>query len=337
MKKLLLLLCLEILSLYVYPQSKLAGAGNASKVGNTVVQKKPVNTKPTPRRTTPVKNSVVQADPDAKYESKGFMEITGVTFGNTDSDGHIIDKSGAKLYASEVKYLKPQLSYNGLASNEKEITVYVKINQEDGTLKQGTNSPDGYTYKQDITVEPGKNQTKQFLGWGRNTGGSFSPGQYEFEIWYKDKLIFQDGVRLYSGSTPLVSSDIFKINRIAFGSEDADDNINIKMGETLYEGEVKYLIGNMYYEGLYLNDQKVTLFIRIFFPSGSLSSGTGSPTGFSYKRDVTIKPGSNVLKITGWGNKNGTTYKEGKHKYEIWLDGEKIYETYFTVEKNCHL
>ena len=335
MKAIVVSILLGFISISAFPQSKLAGAGKASKVGGTTVkQKKPSSTKSpetnksVSRNTTPAKKDV-----DSKYESSAYMEITGVKFGNEDEKGHVIDKFGTKLYASEVKFLKPQLLYKGLASSEKEITVYVKILQEDGNLKKGSNSPEGYTYKQDITVRPGVNQTVKLLGWGRNSGGSFSPGQYSFEIWYKDKLIFQDGTRLYSGSTPLVSNNILKINRITFGSEDGDSKINIAMGETLYEGEVKYLIGNMYYEGLYSNEQKVTLYMRIFLPSGSLDSGTSSPMGFTYKRDVTIKPGSNIYKITGWGNKNGTSYKKGKHKYEIWLDGEKIYETTFNVVK----
>lgn len=335
MKAIVVSILLGFISISAFPQSKLAGAGKASKVGGTTVkQKKPSSTKSSEaKKSVPSKTTPAKKDVDSKYESSAYMEITGVKFGNVDDDGHVIDKYGAKLFASEVKYLKPQLSYKGLASNEKTVTVYVKILKEDGSLEKGSSSPEEFTYKQELTVKSGSNQTALLLGWGRNSGGSFSPGQYGFEIWYKDKMIFQDGIRLYSGSTPLVSNNILKINRIAFGSEDADDNINIKMGETLYEGEVKYLIGNMYYEGLYSNDQKVTLYMRIFFPSGSLSSGTDSPTGFTYKRDVTIKPGTNVYKITGWGNKNGTSYKAGKHKYEIWLDGEKIYETSFNVVK----
>lgn len=335
MKTIIVSILLGLVSLTAYSQSKLQGAGKASKIGGTTVtQKKPSSgkssdvKKPVSSKTTPIKKNG-----DSKYESSANMEITGVKFGNEDDEGHVIDKFGTKLYASEVKYLKPQLSYKGFASSEKDVTLYVKILKEDGSLEKGSNSPEGYTYKQDITVKPGANQTVLLLGWGRNSGGSFSPGLYGFEVWYKDRLVFQESVRLYSGSTPIVSSSLLKINRIAFGSEDEDDNVNIKMGDTLYEGEVKYLIGNMYYEGLYSNDQKVTLYTRIFLPSGSLSCGTESPTGFSYKREVSIKPGGNIFKITGWGNKNGTTYKEGKHKYEIWLDGEKIYETTFDVKK----
>lgn len=333
----LLSLCFGFIVSNGYSQSKLQGAGKASKVGatTTTVQKKPT----TPVNAADGKKTNVKATTPAKrvneskYESTAYMEISGVKFGNVDDDNHIIDNYGNKLYASEVKYLKPQLSYKGLSTSEKEVTLYVKILKEDGTLEKGNSSPEGYTYKYDFTVKPGSNQTATLSGWGRNSGGSYSPGQYTFEIWYKDKAIYQDNIRLYSGATPLINSSIFKINRIAFGSEDNAGNTNIKMGETLYEGDVKYLVGNLYYEGLYSNDQKVTLYTRIFFPSGGMSSGNGSPIGFSYKRDVTIKPGSNIYKIGGWGNDNGTTYKEGKHKYEIWLDGEKIYETYFTVYK----
>lgn len=333
----LLSLCFGFIVSNGYSQSKLQGAGKASKVGatTTTAQKKPTTPvksadgkKPNVKTTTPAKRVN-----ESKYESTAYMEISGVKFGNVDDDNHIIDNYGNKLYASEVKYLKPQLSYKGLSTSEKEVTLYVKILKEDGTLEKGNSSPEGYTYKYDFTVKPGSNQTATLSGWGRNSGGSYSPGQYTFEIWYKDKAIYQDNIRLYSGATPLINSSIFKTNRIAFGSEDNAGNTNIKMGETLYEGDVKYLVGNLYYEGLYSNDQKVTLYTRIFFPSGGMSSGNGSPIGFSYKRDVTIKPGSNVYKIGGWGNDNGTTYKEGKHKYEIWLDGEKIYETYFTVYK----
>ena len=239
MRAIVVSILLGFVFLTAYPQSKLAGAGKASKVGGTTVnQKKSSSSKSSEGgKAVSVKNTPIKKDGDSKYESSAYMDITGVKFGNVDDDGHVIDKYGAKLFASEVKYLKPQFSYKGLASNEKTITVYVKILKEDGSLEKGSSSPEGFTYKQEITVKPGSNQTALLLGWGRNSGGSFSPGQYGFEIWYKDKLIFQDGIRLYSGSTPLVSNSILKINRIAFGSEDGDNKINIAMGETLYEGD----------------------------------------------------------------------------------------------------
>lgn len=334
MKSIVALILLGFISLTAYPQSKLAGAGKASKVAGTTATHKKPSTSDSSSGNRPVsgaKKTIVR-DGDSKYESSAYMKIAGVEFGNVDAELNIIDKYGSKLYAGEVRYLQPQLSYEGLVSTEKDITLYVRILKEDGSLEEGANSPEGYTYKQELTVKPGSNKIA-LKGWGHSSGGSYSPGLYGFEIWYKNKLIFKDRTRLYSGSTPLVSSSILRINNVAWGSEDAEDNVNIKIGETLYEGEVKYLVGNMYYDGLYANEQKITLYIRIFSPSGSLSCGTNSPIGFTYKRDVTIKPGSNVCKIIGWGNASGNYYKEGEYKYEIWLDGEKIYESTFDVKK----
>ena len=150
MRTLLLSICFGLLSLNAYSQSKLAGAGKATKVGGSAASKT-ATTKKTAKTSTPVKKTpskipAVKQDPDAKYASSGYMEISGVSFANVDIDGHIIDDYGSNLYASEVKYLKPKVFYRGLASVEKEISVDVKIIKEDGTLETGTGSPDGYTY-----------------------------------------------------------------------------------------------------------------------------------------------------------------------------------------------
>ena len=81
----------------------------------------------------------------------------------------------------------------------------------------------------------------------------------------------------------------------------------------------------------YSNNQNVTFFYRIFKADGSLSSGSSSPKGFTTNSSVTIKPGLNKVALAGWGNSKGTVYKAGIHTFELWLDGEKIYETTFNV------
>lgn len=120
MRILLLSLCFGLLSLNTYSQSKLVGAGKATKVGGSAASK--TATTKTPAKKNPSQRTVsIKQDPDVKYASLGYMEITGCSFANIDTEGHIIDDYGANLYASEVKYLKPKLFYRGLASEEKEI------------------------------------------------------------------------------------------------------------------------------------------------------------------------------------------------------------------------
>lgn len=329
---------LGCVALSAYPQSKLAGAGKASKVGASTTKtpsKKTTSPKPIPspknsnNRTTPS----VKVDPDAKYEPTGYMEISGISFANIDKDNHIIDDYGNNLYASEIKYLKPKMFYKGLASEEKEITVDVKIIKEDGSIETGKNSPDGYTYSYKFNVESGPGKSIGLSGWGRNGGGAYTAGQYKLEVWYKGNILFQKGIRLYSGSAPLATSELIKINNVTFSNQDKNGNTITSFGEELYENELKYLTPKIYYEGLYSNEQTVTLYYRIFESTGNLSSGTSSPLGFTSKQSITIKPGSNSLTLNGWGSESGGSFPSGVTKVEYWLDGEKIYETRVTVKK----
>lgn len=337
MRTILLSICFGLLSLNAYSQSKLAGAGKATKVGGSAASKT-ATTKKTAKTSTPVKKTpsqipAVKQDPNARYASSGYMEISGVSFANVDRDGHIIDDYGSNLYASEVKYLKPKVFYHGLASVEKEISVDVKIIKEDGTLETGTGSPDGYTYSNQYKVEPGSGKNIELSGWGRNNGGAYTSGQYKFEVWYKGNILYQKGIRLYSGNTPLATSKILKINSVSFSNQTYDGTTIDDFGSTLYEGNLQYVTPKLYYNGLYSTTQKITLYYKIFYPSGSMMSGSTSPLCYTSKQDVEIKPGSNSIVLNGYGSKSTTVYKEGVHKIQYWLDGEKIYETSFTVKK----
>lgn len=337
MRILLLSLCLGLCSLNTYSQSKLQGAGKVSKVGATSTTqkkqsestkpsatKKPASSSPQTKRSSGVAN---------KHASSGYMEIYGISFANTDIDGAIIDNYDSKLYAKEVRYLKPRISYKGLTSEEKDITLDVKILDEEGKLNSGSGSPDGYTYSKDVTIEPGAGNYLLLSGWGRSDAGSYDAGLYKIEIWYKNKMLYQKEVRLYSGSTPIASNDIFSINNIIFANTDTDGNILSDYGKPLYADKVQYLKPKIYYHGKYSSEQEASINVRYINSAGKLVRGSSSPVGFSFKQSVTIKPGSNSITLSGFGNTAATNYKEGICNVEIWLDGEKIYETSVEIVK----
>ena len=262
------------------------------------------------------------------------MEILGLSFSNEDADNNIIDNYESKLYAKEVRYLTPRLSYKGLASIEKEITLDVKIFDEEGKLKTGTGSPEGFTFSKTVKVETGTGKYMKLSGWGNPKGGSYNAGLYKMEIWYKDNMLYQKEIRLYSGTTPIVSSNILSISSISFANTDKDGKIINDYGQTLYDGKVQYLKPKIYYNGKYSTNQEVALYVRYFKSSGELVSGPSSPIGFSYKESITISPGSNSVTLLGYGNDAATIYKEGTCKVEIWIDGEKLYETNVTISKS---
>lgn len=261
------------------------------------------------------------------------IEITDITFANADDEGNIINDFGSMLYASEVKYLKPQITFNGLGAYQDKIKLYVKIFSDDEQMKTGNGSPDGYTFTDDLLVLPGSGHTATLPGWGRNSGGAFSAGTYRFEIWHNGKQLFQKKVRLYSGSTPISESKLLTIKSVSFCNKDKSGTAASSYGSPLYEEELMYVTPRITYTGLYPTTQSATLYYKIFNSDGNLVCGNSSPRGFSSKATVEIKKGKNEMELSGYGSANGNVYKEGVCKVEYWIDGDKIYETSFEVKK----
>ena len=140
--------------------------------------------------------------------NSSIIEITGISFCNTDYDGNTIDDYGAKLYDGRIKYIGAEISYNGLTSTSKDVTFYVKVIKEDGSLIKGTSSPEGYSFDIERTVKSGKNLSLYLVGYGSNSGGTYKPGQYTYEIWL-------DGAKIYQASFTVYKSD---------GNNETEDN-----------------------------------------------------------------------------------------------------------------
>lgn len=326
-KVFILIFCI-LLGIHSYAQSKLINAGKVEKVIDAVqpVEKKEKAT-PTkkPKKETP-------AIPDNKYKSVGYMEITGISFGSTDYLGNLVDDFGAELYAGNLKYLVPKVFYKGLANSSKEISLDIKIISEDGTMKRGKDSPDGYTYTTKVKVYPGDGQSMKLVGYGNNYCTFYSAGRYSYEIWYDGNILFQKGIRIYEGTVPVVNSKLIKINGFQFCNVTKKSEMISGYGEELVAKEIQFISSQISYEGLSSNEKQATFMIRIIEPSGNMLTGKDSPVGYTLKYDMVIKPGHCKGTIIGWGSENHSMYVAGQYKYEVWLNGDKICETTFIVK-----
>lgn len=309
-----LMICLSSFS-----QSKLINAGKSGKVSGTVKTD-------TPKPKTSTKKHVTSLD--NKSDAVRYMDIKDISFANADNHSNIINDYGTDLFAGDIKYLIGKVHYNGLLATAKDITLFVKIIKEDGSVMAGEETLKGYTFKTDVRVEPGVNKSLDLLGYGDNLLTYFSPGQYNYEVWYNGNVLFQKRFRLYSGTTPLVNHKFLKIHSVKFMNTDNYSAI-------LNGNEIQNIKPQISYEGLSLNNQNVTFMVRVVLPDGNIAKGTDSPLGFTYKEDFLIKSGANTSLLNGWKNEAKTFYDKGTYKYEIWLDGSKICETDFTInDKN---
>lgn len=113
--------------------------------------------------------------------------ITDIKVANTDQDGDIIQDYGSTIYDYKTKYLTPKMKVKPYKTSGT-YTVYVKL-YKNGTLSTGSSSPQGYSYSSTITISGSEMQEFKLSGWGSNTAGHWSTGEYRFEVWYGNYCI----------------------------------------------------------------------------------------------------------------------------------------------------
>lgn len=110
--------------------------------------------------------------------------VTNFEVANVDKDNNIIQNYGEMIWDSKSRYLKPRITVKPFTSSGT-YTIYVKLYNGSGVLSTGTTSPAGYSYSTTITLSGTSPQTFALSGWGSDTSGNWSIGEYRFEIWYE--------------------------------------------------------------------------------------------------------------------------------------------------------
>lgn len=91
---------------------------------------------------------------------------------------------GETIYSRNTTYLYPRLKVYGLV--DRTITLYIKFYTPNG-LSTGTGkwqSPPGYSYKDDVTIQKNRQTMLHISGWGGKDKGHWKKGSYRIEIWY---------------------------------------------------------------------------------------------------------------------------------------------------------
>ena len=120
----------------------------------------------------------------------------------------------------------------------------------------------------------------------------------------------------------------FEILSIHYGSSNGS-KITIPKDEKLVSSKCYYI--DFYLETNVLRWDSAKIGVKLF-KNGSLTTGTESRDGFTYYHTVWGRePGEKTISISGWGNENGSFWTAGRHRIEIWYNGEKIAEDTFRI------
>ena len=155
------------------------------------------NAIPPVRKPTVRKPTLSPRPPRSNHGSPKKLTISNILFGNCDKKGVMINPFGSNLYAEEMLYLKPQITYNS-NQNTSNITLSIKIFGPDGKLLRSSSSPVGFTYSCIVTLKSGTNIKLLLPAWGYGQEKRFMARDYRWELWKDNKRIYQKTLSLLS-------------------------------------------------------------------------------------------------------------------------------------------
>ena len=121
----------------------------------------------------------------------------------------------------------------------------------------------------------------------------------------------------------------FTITSVEVRNVDYNGNAITDFGKTIYSYQTKYLQPKL---NITVNTPGTyTVYTKLYRPNGTLSSGTSSPTGYSFSNTETLYSNTTWWRLSGWGSSTAGNWSAGQYKWEFWYNGSKIGEKSFTI------
>jgi hypothetical protein len=122
----------------------------------------------------------------------------------------------------------------------------------------------------------------------------------------------------------------FSYTSCEIANTDKDGNIITGYGLTIYDYKTRYLKPR-----LSLNVKKAgtyDIYVKLYTPTGNLSTGSSSPSGYSFKYSVDMTEGIHTYPLSGWGANTDGHWKEGDYRFEFYYNNTLIGKKYFSVK-----
>lgn len=90
--------------------------------------------------------------------------------------------------------------------------------------------------------------------------------------------------------------------------------------------QLYYVIPKVKYKGLLSDETKyITIYSKIYDPSGNLMQNNDSPSGYSCSDAISVRPGKNrSFTMKGFGYDYSGNFRAGEYTWEIWYNGNRL-------------
>lgn len=246
-----------------------------------------------------------------------IASLIGLYFLNASLSGEITLKN------SEIAKLEKQkLSQEQTIINLRD-SVDLMINEVSDKQRQISSLNSALIHSRD-SVSNGLNQIQKLT----------SDLQVEKNKYYKKNEELSDAKsslrRAENSLSSFKSSFPINITKIELANTSSGGTEETKYGNTIYSSRTMYIKPRITYTGINTG-KSITLKVRFYTPSG-LSTGTKSPSGFSYQDDIYVYSGSdNTTTLSGWGGSSKGHWKRGTYRIEIWYEDVCLKAKTFTI------
>lgn len=115
------------------------------------------------------------------------FEVYSAQVANVDKDNNILTELGTVIKSADTQYINTSLSM--IIYEEGNYDIGVKFITPDGNISKAEG--DGSPYSFTTTLQMTHQQTDYLTGgWGSTTPGTWGPGNYRIELYYKDKPFY---------------------------------------------------------------------------------------------------------------------------------------------------
>lgn len=122
-----------------------------------------------------------------------------------------------------------------------------------------------------------------------------------------------------SSSSNSISEIPFIITKLEVANVDSNSKIISDFGRTIWDHKTKYLQPRITLKP-FKSSGTYTIYVKLY-KNGSLTTGTSSPSGYSYSDKVTISGNfSHVFTLSSWGSDTAGHWSAGEYRFEIWYD-----------------
>lgn len=133
-----------------------------------------------------------------------------------------------------------------------------------------------------------------------------------------EKVKYKGG-NLADGKTSVVASYIpLIITKVEVANVDYNGNVIQDYGSTIYDFKTQYLSPRITFKAL-KDSGSYTVYVKLY-KNGTLSTGSSSPSGYSYSDVITLPDSDNKYVSRGWGSSKSGHWSAGNYRFEFWYN-----------------